>query len=72
MVEYKVGDWVTLRGITGKHRFAIRQIIQETCSAGTQIIYCGRLYFDEDGITRFTNTTTQIAEMEIKEKIEVI
>ena len=70
MVKYEVGDWVTLVGIQEEHKFAISEITEHTCSAGTQTMYLGRLY-SKGGETTHITTRIQVAEMEIKEKIRV-
>ena len=73
MVKYEVGDWVTLRGIVEKHTFVIKEVIQRTCSAGTQTTYNGRLYHQLGARgTAFTIPALEITEMEIKEKAEMI
>ena len=77
MVKYEVGDWVTLKGIVEEHRFIITEVIQQTCTAGTQIAYSGRLYhkmhYPHNGNhTSFTIPAVKMTEMEIKEKAEMI
>ena len=71
--KYEVGDWVTLRGVKEEHEFIIKEVVQRTCSAGTQTTYNGRLYHQmpQKG-TAFTVPAIEIAETEIKGKIETI
>lgn len=44
--KFKVGDWVTIQGMSGNDRFHILEVIQQTCEAGiAQARYVGRHYF---------------------------
>lgn len=44
--KFKVGDWVTIKGMPANEMFHVLEIRQQTCEAGiAQVVYSGRHFF---------------------------
>lgn len=74
--KFKVGDWVTIKGLPNTQLFHVLEIIQQRCEAGIeQVTYSGR-HFVKSSITdnNFALSTRELRlrEMELGELAEVL